>query len=93
MTNDGDEFNVEAILGKKGRGKTLQYHVQWEGYAETTWEPLSSIEPGGRKNVVLREWLTQQQQPNKQQPKKTPAKAAPAVDSSDEERDSSDDDM
>ena len=48
-----DAFEVKAIHGKKGKGKTLQYLVEWEGYTERTWEPAAYLD----NNVVLAEWL------------------------------------
>ena len=32
-------FMIEKILGKKGN----KYHIQWQGYTTTTWEPSANI--------------------------------------------------
>ena len=33
-------------------GKNLQYEVEWEGYAERTWEPAAFLE----NNLALTAW-------------------------------------
>ena len=48
-----ETFQVERLLNKKisrgvkedhfGKG-TVLYEVQWEGHAETTWEPVANLE-------------------------------------------------
>jgi hypothetical protein len=44
QTKDG-EFDVESISKKRGRGNSLQYLVQWEGFpGEDTWEPATNVQ-------------------------------------------------
>jgi transposase InsO family protein len=46
LTNneDGEEFEVESILGsRKTQNGRIQVHVKWTGYARPTWEPLHSF--------------------------------------------------
>jgi hypothetical protein len=37
------EYTVESITGHKGKGRKLQYRVQWKGYSEPTWEPAANL--------------------------------------------------
>ncbi|KAL4448586.1 hypothetical protein ABPG75_005805 [Micractinium tetrahymenae] len=37
-------YEVECILGVKGRGAGRRVHIKWWGYEETTWEPLSMLD-------------------------------------------------
>ena len=39
------EYEVERILAKRKRGKTIQYLVKWKGYSEedATWEPARNL--------------------------------------------------
>jgi hypothetical protein len=46
---DGElEYQIEEILDHRvrrvGRGTRTEVLVKWAGYAETTWEPLDSVE-------------------------------------------------
>ena len=53
---EDETFDVKAIHGKKGKGKTLQYLVEWEGEwgdQQRTWEPAAFL----AGNLVLEEWL------------------------------------
>jgi hypothetical protein len=46
ILRSGDEaWEVENIVGKRKRGKGIQYLVKWKGYPEyeNTWEPLRSL--------------------------------------------------
>ena len=36
-------FVIEKILGKKNKGTDTKYHIKWENYKETTWEPEDNI--------------------------------------------------
>jgi hypothetical protein len=40
-----DEYHVEKLLGKRGKGNAVEYHVKWKGFAaaEATWEPASAL--------------------------------------------------
>mmetsp|Transcript_28760 Transcript_28760/g.88161 ORF Transcript_28760/g.88161 Transcript_28760/m.88161 type:complete len:771 (-) Transcript_28760:1052-3364(-) len=40
-----DEYLVDALLDRKGRGDSRQYLVKWRGYAKAaaTWEPLAEL--------------------------------------------------
>jgi hypothetical protein len=43
---DGEEeWEVEAVVGKRGRGNRLQYLVRWKGYPdhEKSWEPTRNL--------------------------------------------------
>ena len=37
------EYVVAKIFRKRWLGTTAEYEVRWEGYEETTWEPVSSL--------------------------------------------------
>jgi hypothetical protein len=37
------EYDVERITGHRGKGRKLQYRVQWKGYSEPTWEPSANL--------------------------------------------------
>ena len=55
-SDEDNSYDVEAIHGTKGKGKTLMYLVEWEGYPEEkdrTWEPVANL----AQNHVLAEWL------------------------------------
>eukprot|EP01028_Stygiella_incarcerata_P006518 TRINITY_DN2667_c0_g1_i1.p2 TRINITY_DN2667_c0_g1~~TRINITY_DN2667_c0_g1_i1.p2 ORF type:complete len:189 (-),score=77.86 TRINITY_DN2667_c0_g1_i1:148-714(-) len=44
MSEEGeDKFVVEAILGQKKVKGQKMYHIKWEGYEETTWEPAKAM--------------------------------------------------
>ena len=45
---------MEAILEHTGNGEQRKYHVKWEGWNETTWEPATSFD---EKNGVLVAYL------------------------------------
>jgi hypothetical protein len=50
----GDEWEVEAILGHNGSTMTdLEYCLKWLGY-EPTWEPISDLK--GTANELLKEY-------------------------------------
>ena len=51
-------FDVEAIHGKKGKGKSLMYLVEWVGWEEKTWEPAALL----TNNIVLKAWLKSSEQ-------------------------------
>ena len=55
---DEETFEVEAIHGKKGKGKSLKYLVEWVGWEEKTWEPAALL----TNNIVLKAWLKSAQQ-------------------------------
>ncbi|KAL1922706.1 uncharacterized protein VTP21DRAFT_10245 [Calcarisporiella thermophila] len=40
------EYDVEKILGVRGRGNKREYFVKWNGYPdeENTWEPLAHLQ-------------------------------------------------
>ena len=53
--DDEDTYNTKCIHAQKGKGKTLQYLVEWEGYpdsADYTWEPVAFL----TNNTALDEW-------------------------------------
>lgn len=37
------EYEVESIIGHKGRGKRREFEIKWKGYAETTWESEDNL--------------------------------------------------
>lgn len=45
LENGAALWEVESILGRRGRGARVRYLVKWLGYPlhESTWEPLSSL--------------------------------------------------
>ena len=46
LENGAALWEVESILGRRGRGARVRYLVKWLGYPlhEATWEPLSALE-------------------------------------------------
>ena len=44
---EGDVYEVEAIVGKRMKGKRCQYHIKWRGWDESTntWEAPARIHP------------------------------------------------
>jgi hypothetical protein len=52
---DGEEeFEVEAIVDEKGKGRGLRYLVKWRGYPDTDngWEPLANV----KGTEALKRW-------------------------------------
>lgn len=45
VTTDEDKHAATRIVGMKGSGKSLKYHIEWEGFADNdnTWEPAENI--------------------------------------------------
>jgi len=45
MEDGSEEFEVEAIRGKRIRNKQVQYLIKWKGYPEydSTWEPVANL--------------------------------------------------
>jgi len=45
-SSDGDEYEVESILAKRGKGARTQYLVRWKGWPvwEATWEKRRSLD-------------------------------------------------
>ena len=45
-SSDGDEYEVESILAKRGKGARTQYLVRWKGWPvwEATWENRRSLD-------------------------------------------------
>ena len=41
-----EEWKVEVILGKRTRGRKIQYKILWKGYplSEASWEPEENLE-------------------------------------------------
>ena len=46
-----DVKEVERILAKRTRDGRLEYHVQWAGEQEATWEPAGHVELGARHAI------------------------------------------
>jgi hypothetical protein len=44
-SSDGDEYEVESILARRGKGARTQYLVRWKGWPawEATWESQQSV--------------------------------------------------
>ena len=55
LRKESEEFEVEAIVGHRRKGKTLQYLVRWEGYGPQfdTWEPHKGLR---NAPIVLNEY-------------------------------------
>ena len=51
-----EEYQVKCIHKQRGKGKNLQYYVEWEGYDERTWEPAAFLSD----TLALDEWLERQ---------------------------------
>ena len=51
---DGEDplMEVEAIVGKQGKGKKIKYHVKWKGSEIKTWEPKSHLIKYGSSKLV-----------------------------------------
>lgn len=45
-----EQYTVEAILAQKTINNEMRYNIKWQGYEETTWEP---IEVSMRGSVLL----------------------------------------
>ncbi|KAK3811667.1 MAG: hypothetical protein J3R72DRAFT_504692 [Linnemannia gamsii] len=45
VNDDGQDFEIERILGHRGEGEFLEYHVHWKGYdtSHSTWEMTSQF--------------------------------------------------
>jgi hypothetical protein len=57
LIRGAEEWEVEAILGHRKRGKKVQYLVHWKGFshAEDTWEPVANLENAGQELKRYRE--------------------------------------
>lgn len=46
-------FTVEEVLAVKraAKGNRISCHIKWEGYEETTWEPISYLNGKARKDA------------------------------------------
>lgn len=55
---ESEEYEVEAIVGHRRKGKTLQYLVRWLGYGPQfdTWEPSKGLR---NASIVLNEYRRQ----------------------------------
>jgi hypothetical protein len=64
-----DEYVVDKLLGKRGKGGAVEYKVKWQGFpsTEATWEPASAL---SCDEIVA---AFEQQQIAKKVDKKTPA--------------------
>lgn len=74
-----DEYEVEKIVAHRGKGKTFEYRIRWQGYDEDedTWEPPGNINNAGLK--VHEYWanqLAQQETVAAKSSKATPKAAA-----------------
>ena len=51
-SSDGDEYEVESILAKRGKGARIEYLVRWKGWPlwESTWERPKNL--GGAQEAV-----------------------------------------
>ena len=53
--NECARYLVDEVLQVRSRRKKLEYLVKWEGYEETTWEPLENLlDQHGRELAPLR---------------------------------------
>jgi len=48
------EYEVEAVVGRRGNGSSLQYLIKWKGYpeSENTWEPLANLKRPTVRHLV-----------------------------------------
>jgi hypothetical protein len=51
---DEEEYDVDEIIGKRGSGKKLEYHVKWQGYdaSNATWEPAANLKADGCQEFI-----------------------------------------
>jgi hypothetical protein len=44
--DDEDVYEVEKIIEKRKKGRSIQYLVKWKGYDEdqNTWEPVKNLQ-------------------------------------------------
>jgi len=49
---DWETYDVKCIHAQRGKGKSLRYHVEWEGWFEWTWEPAAYL----RGTIALVQW-------------------------------------
>ena len=47
-----ETLNVKRIIRQRGKGKTLEYEVEWEGDWDLTWEPAAFM----ANTVALKEY-------------------------------------
>jgi cobalamin biosynthesis protein CobT len=47
-----ETWNVKRILRQRGKGKSLQYEVEWEGDWDLTWEPAAFM----ANTIALKEY-------------------------------------
>ena len=88
-SSDGDEYEVEGILAKRGKGARTEYLVRWKGWPtwEATWERRQNLDGAAKVveafeatltralhvNAVLTKVETEAQQPPQWDPRPSPA--------------------
>ena len=46
LVEDKEEYEVEAILDSRKKGRYIEYLVKWKGYSETeiSWKPRGNVQ-------------------------------------------------
>ena len=52
--NGAEEYEVDRILAKRGRGRAERYLVSWKGYPlyDATWEPYENLVPNAAEALA-----------------------------------------
>ena len=58
-SDDEGVYEVKAIHAQRGKDKTLEYEVEWEGYDAYTWEPFFNVAPENEALIAFKATLTE----------------------------------